>query len=75
MRCKESQKTREDRRDWGGSRSPRGNSRSAQSSSHRETQRHRPSAMLKIMREKKQWTWYRLAIGADGTWHSFQKTE
>lgn len=32
-------------------------------------------AMLKTMREKKQWTWYRLAIGADGTWHSFQKAD
>lgn len=32
-------------------------------------------AMLKAMREKKQWTWYRLAIGADGTWHSFQKSD
>ncbi len=32
-------------------------------------------AMLKVMREKKKWTWYRLAIGADGTWHSFQKAE
>ena len=34
-----------------------------------------PPAMFKTMREKKQWTWYRLAIGADGTWHSFQKAE
>ncbi len=32
-------------------------------------------AMLKSMREKKKWTWYRLAIGADGTWHSFSKAE
>ncbi len=32
-----------------------------------------PPAMLKEMREKKRWTWYRLVIGADGTWHSFQK--
>lgn len=32
-------------------------------------------AMLQAMREKKQWTWYRLAIGADGTWHSFQKAQ
>lgn len=30
---------------------------------------------LKAMREKKRWTWYRLVIGADGTWHSFQKHE
>ena len=34
-----------------------------------------PPAKVKMMREKKTWTWYRLAIGADGTWHSFQKTE
>ncbi len=34
-----------------------------------------PPTMFKVMREKKQWTWYRLAIGADGTWHSFQKAE
>lgn len=32
-------------------------------------------AMLKAMREKKKWTWYRLVIGADGTWHSFQKED
>ncbi len=30
-------------------------------------------AQVKAMREKRKWTWYRLAIGADGTWHSFQK--
>ncbi len=30
---------------------------------------------LKAMREKKRWTGYRLVIGADGTWHSFQKHE
>jgi hypothetical protein len=30
---------------------------------------------LKSMREKKRWTWWRLAIGADGTWHSFQKQD
>ena len=34
-----------------------------------------PPAVVKAMREKKTWTWYRLAIGADGTWHSFQKAE
>lgn len=34
-----------------------------------------PPSLLKSMREKKKWTWYRLAIGADGTWHSFQKAE
>lgn len=32
-----------------------------------------PPAEVKAMREKKRWTWYRLVIGADGTWHSFQK--
>jgi hypothetical protein len=30
---------------------------------------------VKRMREKGTWTWYRLAIGADGTWHAFRKTE
>lgn len=29
---------------------------------------------IKIMREKKKWTWYRLVIGADGTWHAFTKS-
>ena len=29
----------------------------------------------KSMREKKKWTWWRLTIGADGTWHSFRKGE
>lgn len=29
----------------------------------------------KILREKKKWTWWRLTIGADGTWHSFKKAE
>ncbi len=32
-------------------------------------------ADVKAMREKKKWTWYRLAIGADGTWLSFQKSD
>jgi hypothetical protein len=32
-------------------------------------------AQLKTMREKKRWTWYRLAIGADGTWHAFSKSD
>jgi hypothetical protein len=27
------------------------------------------------MREKKKWTWWRLTIGADGTWHSFKKAD
>jgi hypothetical protein len=30
-------------------------------------------ADAKQMRDKKSWTWWRLAIGADGTWHSFRK--
>lgn len=30
-------------------------------------------AEAKVMREKKKWTWWRLSIGADGTWHSFTK--
>lgn len=34
-----------------------------------------PPALAKDMREKKKWSWYRLMIGADGTWHSFQKQE
>jgi hypothetical protein len=29
----------------------------------------------KSMRDKKKWTWWRLTIGADGTWHSFRKGE
>jgi hypothetical protein len=32
-------------------------------------------AEAKAMREKKKWTWWRLTIGADGTWHSFKKSE
>lgn len=32
-----------------------------------------PAAEAKAMREKGKWTWYRLVIGADGTWHSFFK--
>ena len=28
-------------------------------------------AEAKVMRERKKWTWWRLSIGADGTWHSF----
>lgn len=34
-----------------------------------------PPAVAKEMRAKKKWTWYRLAIGADGTWHSFEKRD
>ncbi len=29
----------------------------------------------KAMRTAKKWTWWRLSIGADGTWHSFRKEE
>jgi hypothetical protein len=32
-------------------------------------------AEVTAMREKGMWTWYRLAIDADGTWHSFKKSE
>jgi hypothetical protein len=32
-------------------------------------------AEAKAMREKKKWTWYRLVIGADGTWYAFQKSD
>jgi hypothetical protein len=32
-------------------------------------------AEAKAMREKKKWTSWRLTIGADGTWHSFKKSE
>lgn len=31
-----------------------------------------PAEARKIMKTKK-WSWWRLAIGADGTWHSFMK--
>lgn len=31
--------------------------------------------VAKAMRDKKKWTWWRLTIGADGTWHSFKKGE
>jgi len=34
-----------------------------------------PPAEAKAMREKKKWTWWRLSIGADGTWHTFMKAE
>jgi hypothetical protein len=29
----------------------------------------------KPMKASKKWTWWRLAIGADGTWHTFRKYE
>lgn len=32
-------------------------------------------AEAKAMREKKKWTWWRISIGADGTWHSFTRAE
>jgi hypothetical protein len=32
-----------------------------------------PPAAVKMMREGKKWTWWRLAIGADGTWHSLKR--
>lgn len=30
-----------------------------------------PADKISEMRAAKRWTWYRLVIGADGTWHSF----
>ena len=32
-------------------------------------------AKVAEMREKKRWTWWRLVIGADGTWQSFKKPD
>jgi hypothetical protein len=32
-------------------------------------------AEAKAMRARKTWSWWRLSIGADGTWHSFRKTD
>lgn len=34
-----------------------------------------PVDQIKKMRETKRWTWYRLVIGADGTWHAFTRAE
>lgn len=34
-----------------------------------------PSSKSSEMREKKRWTWWRLAIGADGNWLSFKKSD
>lgn len=34
-----------------------------------------PPDKVKEMREKKRWTWWRLVIGADGTWHAFKKED
>ena len=32
-----------------------------------------PAAAAKAARGARKWTWWRLAIGADGTWHTFRK--
>lgn len=32
-----------------------------------------PPAAAKSMRDAKKWAWWRIAIGADGTWHTFRK--
>lgn len=32
-------------------------------------------ADAKVMRDRKRWTWWRLSIGADGTWHAFTRPE
>ncbi len=32
-------------------------------------------AEAKAMRETRRWQWWRLAIGADGTWHTFHKAK
>ena len=32
-----------------------------------------PAEQAKSMKAAKKWTWWRLAIGADGTWHTFRK--
>ena len=32
-----------------------------------------PAEDASAMKAAKRWTWWRLAIGADGTWHSFRK--
>jgi hypothetical protein len=32
-----------------------------------------PAAEAQAMIAAKKWTWWRLAIGADGTWHTFRK--
>jgi hypothetical protein len=34
-----------------------------------------PPAAANAMREKKKWTWWRLSIGADGTWHTFTRPD
>lgn len=32
-----------------------------------------PADVIAAMRTAKRWTWYRVVIGADGTWHSFMR--
>lgn len=32
-----------------------------------------PADIITAMRAAKRWTWYRLVIGADGTWHAFMR--
>ncbi|HRY06841.1 MAG TPA: hypothetical protein P5114_06945 [Hyphomicrobiaceae bacterium] len=32
-----------------------------------------PADIIAAMRAAKRWTWYRLVIGADGTWHAFMR--
>lgn len=32
-----------------------------------------PAGEAKAMRAAKKWSWWRLAIGADGTWHTFRR--
>ena len=34
-----------------------------------------PAEKAKEMRKANKWTWWRLTIGADGTWHAFTKAE
>ena len=34
-----------------------------------------PVDEIKKMRKVKRWTWYRVVIGADGTWHAFTRPE
>lgn len=32
-----------------------------------------PTDVIASMRAAKRWTWYRVVIGADGTWHAFMR--
>jgi len=32
-----------------------------------------PAGTARAMRDAKTWSWWRIAIGADGTWHTFRK--